>query len=553
MTGLTTLGDLLPSAADRDPDGSAISVQGESTTWREAHLRAGRFAAALEDAGVGRGDRVGVHFRKSADSFLAMHAVVGRGAIAVPLDPTASDHYLGSVMEQTGATVVISHDPCRATAEQLAATGLVSTLIGLTPPSVDSPTDRAANGATVRCRQIDAATVETMEPIEQPASISPDDSAYIITTSGSTGRPKGICHTHASALAYVRFKLAAYDYRPDDRISDIAPNHFDISTQALWVTPFVGATNVVIPEQFQIFPASLSQLMADERLTVWYGVPYQLAQMVSRGTLDERDLSALRWVLFGGEVLPPQVLAQLMALIPSARFSNVYGPAEVNACAIHHLPAPPQGEEPVAIGQPVSDTEIRLVDPDSGPSTDNGQSTDSIRTVADGEQGEIWVRGSTMMVGYWGQPDLSAASIVQWDGGRWYRTGDVGFEREDGNLVFSGRVDHQVKVRGYRVELESIESVLEDLDGVAHAIATVARSEDGSDQIIAGVVAEDGVELDPAEMTTWAREHLPLYAVPGSFYAVGSMPVTGSGKLDRRAIRTGILNIHFGGKGIHHV
>ena len=548
MAEVSTLGELLPIAADRDGDGPAISVQGEIITWGEAQQRAGRLAAALDEVGVAKGDRVGVHYRKSADSFLAMHAVVARGAIAVPLDPTASDDYLGSVVKQTDSRVLLSHDPCRSTADRLAATGLLEAVIGLSAGTGTGTDTDGRDG----CRRIDAATVNLLTPMEQPERVDAGDAAYIITTSGSTGRPKGICHTHASALAYVRFKLAGYDYGPEDRISDIAPNHFDISTQALWVTPFVGATNIVVPEQFQIFPANLSQLMADERMTVWYGVPYQLSQLVARGGLDERDLSSLRWVLFGGEVFPPQVLAQLMSSIPTARFSNVYGPAEVNACALHHLDGPPRGEDPIAIGRPVSDTEIRLVAPDTAPSASQDAAT-TVRQVETGEQGEIWVRASTMMSGYWERPDLDSASIVAWDGGRWYRTGDVGFTRPDGQLVFAGRVDHQVKVRGYRIELESIESVLEDLDGVDNAIATVARSDDGSDRIIAGIITEPGLDLDPKALTKWARAHLPTYAVPSNFYAVGSKPVTGSGKLDRRTIRTGILNIHQGGKGIHHV
>ncbi len=515
-----TLGELLPRAAERDGDAPAVRHGGATLTWADAAGQAARLSAALDGAGVRPGDRVGVHTRKSPEAFLAMHAVVQRGAIAVPLDPTAAPAYLTGVAERTGCAVVITHAPCRRSALAL-ATGPdapVRTLVGLAPGD---------DTEAVRCVGPDE--IAGLDPAA-PAGVDPHRPAYIITTSGSTGVPKGITHTHASALAYVDFKRAAYDLRPADRISDIAPNHFDISTLALWVTPAVGAANVVVPEPHQMLPASLSQLAADEGISVWYSVPYLLTQLLDRGQLDERDLSALRWVLFGGEMFPPQVLAALMARWPGARFSNVYGPAEVNACTVHHLDGPPQGEEPIPVGGPVDTTEVRLVDPDApdGPEPEPGR------------PGEIWVYARTMMAGYWERPDLDERSIVtDPDGRRWYRTGDLGYRRPGGELVFTGRVDHQVKVRGHRIELEAIEAVLEDAPGVANAVAAVARPGDGADVIVAGLVASAGAPEPPdtEALRRHAADRLPAYAVPIAFLPLTALPTTGSGKLDRRTIR----------------
>ena len=485
MNELTTLAQLLATAADRDPSATAIRDQGQATTWGEAADRAGRMGAALNHLGVAPGDRVGVHYRKSADAFLAMHAVVQRGAIAVPLDPTASAGYLASVVSQTGCEVVLSHPACQHSALALAADGGLRGLVG-----IDEPVEGPAAGP--RCELVGPAALADLSPA-RPKPVDPDQLAYIITTSGSTGRPKGISHTHRSALAYVEFKLAAYDLSPQDHISDIAPNHFDISTLALWVTPIIGATNVVVAEQYQMLPASLSGLMADEQISVWYSVPYLLTQLLTRGDLEQRDLSHLRWVLFGGEVFPPQVLAQLMDLMPNARFSNVYGPAEVNACAIHHLDGPPIGEEPIPIGRPVADTELRLVDP----AVPTGFHSSSLGPWGPSHPGEIWVNSPTMMAGYWQRPDLDEKIFVTGpDGDRWYRTGDLGYQLSTGELVFTGRVDHQVKVRGHRIELEAIEAVLEDAPGIANAVATVARPGEGADVVIAGLVEAPGAAVD---------------------------------------------------------
>ena len=349
----TTLAGLIPTAASRAPASDAILDLTTSMSWADAALETGRLGAALTAAGIGPGDRVGVHYRKSAESFLAMHAVVQRGAIAVPLDPKASGDYLSSVAKQTDCRALLTHQLCAPSALAVGqSVASVATIIGLDDAE-------AGPSTAIEATLMADGEVAAMDPID-PVIVNADDPAYIITTSGSTGRPKGICHTHRSAMAYVRFKLAAYDFGAADRISDIAPNHFDISTLALWVTPAIGASNIVVREQYQMLPASLSQLMADTKMTVFYGVPYLLTQLMTRGSLLERDLEQLRWVLFGGEVMSASVLAELMESIPGATFSNVYGPAEVNACAIHHLDKPPGPEEDIPIGGPVSDTEIRL-------------------------------------------------------------------------------------------------------------------------------------------------------------------------------------------------
>ncbi|MEZ5408962.1 MAG: AMP-binding protein [Acidimicrobiales bacterium] len=522
MNDARTLGELIPRAAERAADAPAVRHDGTTLSWAGAAARAGRLGAGLDLAGVRPGDRVGVHLRKSPEAFVAMHAVVQRGAIAVPLDPTAAPAYLAGVAERTGCAVVVTHDACRRSALALAAGDhpTVRTVVGLDPGD---------DATGVRC--IGPDEVEELNPVA-PVPVDPGRPAYIITTSGSTGVPKGITHTHASALAYVDFKRAAYDLEPGDRISDIAPNHFDISTLALWVTPAVGAANVVVPEPHQMFPASLSQLAADERITVWYSVPYLLTQLLDRGQLDQRDLTALRWVLFGGEMFPPQVLAALMARWPGARFSNVYGPAEVNACTVHHLDGPPRGEEPIPVGGPVDTTEVRLVDPDAADGPGGAE-------PAAGRPGEIWVCARTMMAGYWERPDLDAASTATDGAGRrWYRTGDLGYRRPGGELVFTGRVDHQVKVRGHRIELEAIEAVLEDAPGVANAVAAVVRRSDGADVIVAGVVSSAQAEPPaPHALRRHAADHLPAYAVPTDFLPLTALPTTGSGKLDRRTIR----------------
>ena len=163
------------------------------------------------------------------------------------------------------------------------------------------------------------------------------DLAYILYTSGSTGDPKGIMHTHRSGLAFAQWAAATYDLRAEDRLSNHAPLHFDLSTFDLFAGALAGATTVIIPEAITKFPASVAKLMADERISVWYSVPFALIQLLQRGNLAARDLSALRWVLFAGEVFPTKHLRSLLAALPGPRYSNLFGPTETNVCTYYHV------------------------------------------------------------------------------------------------------------------------------------------------------------------------------------------------------------------------
>lgn len=536
---VATLASLLTTAALRDPDGPAIREPDNIITWSEANARAGRMAAALVDAGVAKGDRVGVHYRKSADAFLAMHAVVQQGAIAVPLDPTATGAYLTSVIEQAGCRTVLTHPACKPSIVGIAHSGRIQTFLGIdqsiVPAAPNEDLMRSGLDSTTHRRPsfIGQSKIDTLEPLA-PIEVNPDDPAYLITTSGSTGTPKGICHSHDSGMAFVHFMLEMFDITPEDRISDIAPNHFDLSTLALWLTPFVGASNVIVPDQHQMFPASLAKLAADQGITIWYSVPYLLTQLLKRGDLANNP-NNLRRVIFAGEVFPATPLRALMKQWPTVAFSNAYGPAEVNVCTVHHLAGPPEGDTLIPIGRPAYDTMIKVVD-------ENGVA------VADGDKGEVWVAGSTRMLGYWQRTDLDNAAFVSKTEGKgclptvWYRTGDLGWVDADGDYVFAGRVDHQIKVRGHRVELESIESILEEAEGVTNAVATVSRADDGSDVLIAGVAGS--TTADSAGLKAFLAGRLPSYAMPAAFYPLTHLPTTGSGKLDRKLLRMEIGEAH---------
>ena len=471
-------------------DAEALTDGRVSLTWAEYRDLVARLAGRLRRAGVDPGERVAVHLPKSVDSFVAVHAILRAGAVMVPLDWFASPDYLRSVIDDAEPVALLTRARATTIDEVVAGTTVAHVL----DPTVDPAGDD--------------------DPIDA-VPVAGGDPAYIIYTSGSTGRPKGIVHTHDSAIAYAALAAETYDLGAADRLANIAPLQFDQSTFELYSAPLVGAAVLVVPDGVMRFPASLATLVAEERITIWYSVPHALRQMVVRGAIEQHDFSALRWILYGGEVYPPDELGDLMRAIPSARISNVYGPAEVNQCMFHHLDEPPAADSPVPIGRAWPGARIALLDADGlvdGPGT-----------------GELWVASATMMDRYWNRADLTGRSVLHdhpaLGAGPWYRSGDLVERRADGEIVFIGRVDNQIKLRGYRIELEAVEAAVVGAGGVDGCAAVV---DEGGEQIVAIV---DPV-LDEHALERVARRRgaaCPAMPFPaGSWRSIGSRaPVPG--------------------------
>jgi amino acid adenylation domain-containing protein len=487
------LPDLLEVAVVHHPDALALTDGRERLTWRQYRDAAAALAAELAERGVGVGERVGVLMPKSARSFVAVHAIQRIGAVVVPVDWFApAEHALDVLTDADAAAVVGPLTTARWQA-------VIERFGGVVDPAA-IPVGDATSGEQA--------------PAHRGGS---DDPAYIIYTSGSTGRPKGIVHTHESALAYARLAVETYDLGRHDRLANIAPLHFDQSTFELYAGPLSGATAIVVPDAAMKFPASLARLLASEGATVLYTVPYVIEQLVERGAID--GMPSLRWVKFGGESFTPASLRTAMRAIPTARFSNVYGPAEVNQCTFHHLDAPPSDDSPVPIGRPWPGVDVRIV-------------VDGDVDAAADEIGELWVDAPTAMRGYWNRADLTDAAFVAEPGHRWYRTGDL-VRRVDDELVFVGRLDHQVKLRGQRIELEAVDAVLLAHPSVEAAVCFVDRSED-DDRLVA--LVSPGLPTDVLDdIRRHAAGHLPRYAVPTVIEAVATLPRTSTGKADRPA------------------
>lgn len=509
----TLLHQNLNAAAQVMPDHEAYRCEGKSLTYAQLNEKASKLASLLRSLGVQKKDRVAIRLPVCLESAIAVYGILKAGAAFVPIDPNTPDKRVCDLLKIGSIRFLITKKLSNALTDLLSGEdSFLSAVIGLKEP-MDAP---------FQCYSWE--TIERF-PGEPDTVVNGRDPAYVIFTSGSTGAPKGIVHSHFSGDSYARLSIATYQVMPDDRIANISPLHFDMSTFGYLASVKAMATTILVPVAYSKLPASLSQLMQDERISIWYSVPFALIQLLERGSLDQRDLSALRWIKFGGEPFPPSYLQQLSVRWPQARFSNVYGPAEVNQCTYFHLSETYDFKQPVPIGKVWEDTEALVVD-------------ESDKVVQPGEQGELLIHSVTMMSHYWDgtAQDAQTFFIPPGSDKRYYRTGDLVKANEQGECLFLGRKDRQVKVRGYRIELDEIEHVATAHEQVEEAAAFCIAT--GSVSAIAvAITGVDHALLNESEVRKWLIKQLPGYAVPDNVYVRTSMPRTTSGKIDRNALR----------------
>lgn len=515
---------LLPQAVDnsasRLPEGTAVRFNGKSLTYAELAQRSSNLARVLKEQGISRGDRVGIFMNKSLESAISIYGIMKAGAAYVPLDPFAPAARLSYVINDCGIRVLISKNEKVEPLQQMIASG--ANLDCLVGPEGSENLPRPS---------ISWEEVFNTPPINDPyTGLTEQDLAYILYTSGSTGNPKGIMHTHRSGLSFALWARETYGVEADDRVSNHAPLHFDLSTFDLFSSAIAGATVVVIPESVTKFPASLSKLMADEKISIWYSVPFALIQLLQHGSLQKRDLSALRWILFAGEVFPTKHLRNLMAELPHVRFSNLYGPTETNVCTYYHVPPLPENsDEPIPIGKPCENIEDLVVDLDDRP-------------VTPGEIGELLIRGGVVMRGYWGQPEKTERGFYRRKAFSYfedifYRTGDLVQLLPDGNYKYLGRKDRQIKTRGYRVELDEIEVALLSHPCVEEAAVYAVPDGQGSNLVEAAVIPKEGMALTQEELVGHISGRLPAYAIPVRIDIMVDFPRTSTGKINRRELQ----------------
>lgn len=490
-----SVADAVARQAAARPDSIAVEdAAGRTLTYRDLDRAAGALAGRLVNAGTLVGDCVGLLVDRSMETAIGLLGILKAGAAYVPIDPDLPAERVRFLAADAGLRTLVSPK-------------------GRTP---DVPPELALV-------PVDAALTDASASVAVP----PDSAAYVIYTSGSTGTPKGVVVSHRNLLNLCAGAIERYGFDSADRVLQFTSLSFDVAAEEIFPTWLCGGTVVLRPAGPVASGAELLQYVEERKLTV-LELPTSYWHELTADLQDQpRPLpTTLRLTIVGGEAARPLAAAAWKALAGQTRWINAYGPTETTVTCVAFEP-PPGFELPQAaipIGRPFPNTRAYVLDEANRPSPI-------------GLPGELCIAGEGVALGYLNRPDLTALRFTDDPfvaGGRMYRTGDRARWRADGQLEFLGRLDNQVKVRGYRIEPAEIEAALTSLPEIRSAAVITRIDESGQQQLIAFYCCDE--PLDSTALAAQLRQRLPEYMIPAAFVALHEMPMTAGGKIDRRAL-----------------
>ena len=476
-------------------DAFAIVCEGRRITYRELNAAADQIAYGLEQAGVGNGVLVAVLLDRSPEAIASMLAIWKAGGAYLPIDQASPTQRVGFILEDAAAPYLLTR---------------LSSLGGL-----------SVNATVLNLETLCAPAPGPGRRQHTPAAASKESLAYVVYTSGSTGKPKGVSITHAGLANTVDAVRRDLALNATDVVLAWSTFAFDVAFLEICLPLVCGATLYLVEEQLAAGPSRV-ELLRRSAATVLLGTPTMYRLLLEEGWQGDPRLQ----LIVGGERLSRD-LAQTLCANSHATW-NQYGPTETSICATRERI---EGDaEHITIGHPLPNVTVHLLDEDFQP-------------VPQGTVGEIFIGGAGVALGYLNRPELTRTSFLPdpfapGAHGLLYKTGDLGFQRDDGRFAFVGRTDSQIKLRGFRIELEEIESVLRQCAGVREAVVRAIELEPGDQRLVAFVLSEDkGAAETSREIWKRAlRDRLPAYMVPSDFVPLCRFPTTPSGKIDLRAL-----------------
>jgi len=500
-----SLHELFEEQVEKTPEAIAVSYEEEQVSYAELNRRANQLGGYLRKMGVGPEVRVGICVERSVELVVGILGVLKAGGAYVPLDPEYPQQRLAFMLEDSQVAVLLTTEEL----EQKLPSSWVQVVC----------MDRDEEG--IGC--------ESGSPLPH-LGVSSQNTAYVIYTSGSTGQPKGVMVTHSGMSNYLRWAVTAYRGEEVMRAPVHSSTGFDLTVTSLFAPLLSGGTVLLVAEDRA--DVALSTAFNTEEFNLIKVTPAHLDLLASSIAGDQ--LAQARTLIVGGEALQAESLSMWRTHAPNTKIVNEYGPTEtVVGCSAYEIGSL-QMSGSVPIGRPVANTQIYILD-------------ENLRAVPVGVAGELYIGGVQVARGYLNRPDLTAERFIpdgygSREGGRLYKTGDLGRYLEDGNIEYLGRGDDQVKVRGYRIELGEIEAQLREHREIKEAVVMAREDTPGDKRLVAYVTGVDEKGPNVEELRGHLKAKLPEYMVPSVFVVLESIPLTANGKVDRKALRSLRIN-----------
>ncbi|HEX7333075.1 MAG TPA: amino acid adenylation domain-containing protein [Pyrinomonadaceae bacterium] len=499
-SGAKSLPQLFEEQVARTPGRIALTFENQHLTYAQLNERANQLARVLRNKGVVTDSIVAICTERSFEMVIAIFATLKAGAAYVPLDPAYPQERLAYMLEDSRSPVLLTQQR------------LVDSL--------------PAHQAEVICVDADADSIAQESAENLDTNISGSNLAYVIYTSGSTGQPKGVLISHASIVNHMLWMAEEFPLTENDSVLQKTPFSFDASVWEFYAPLFAGARLVMAKPGGHQDSRYMVDTIRSESITI-----LQLVPSLLRMLLDEDGMSnceSLRRVYCGGEALTPDLVERFYSRMSGPVLHNLYGPTEATIDTTFWICPRGRALDVVPIGGPVANTQVYIVDK-------------RLQPVPTGIFGELCIGGIDLARGYLNRPELTAQKFVpdpfaKQAGGRLYRTGDLARFMPDGNIEFVGRIDQQVKLRGFLIEPGDVEAALMQHSGISQVVVVAREDATGAKRLVAYYVPQQGEATGTDESRRFLKTKLPEYMIPQAFVSLDSMPLTPNGKVDRRAL-----------------
>ena len=488
-----TLHALFEAQAEKTPEADAVAFAGQTLSYGELNAKANQLAHYLRGKGVGSEVLVGLCVEQSLDMAIGMLGILKAGGAYVPLDPHYPNERIAYMIDDARIELLLSQ-------QQLP--------------------HRAKNTVFLDSDWPEIGLCQEENPAPCNHSLNP---AYIIYTSGSTGQPKGVTVSHGNAVHSTAARFAGYQ-EPVSAYLLLSSFAFDSSVAGLFWTLGQGGCLCLPSDEAAKDPAVLADIIANQRVSHLLALPSFYALLLKQ---PASKLQTLKIAIVAGEACPAEVVKQHYAALPDVPLYNEYGPTEASVWSSVYLTGPDDTDRPIAIGRPIANARLYILDRSGNP-------------APIGVQGELHIGGAGVARGYWQRPGLTAEKFIPDPflpgGGRLYKTGDLARYRPDGNIEFLGRIDQQVKIRGFRIELGEIEAKLIGHPGVGGVVVLAREDQPGNKRLVAYVIARDNAALTEDALRDTIKQSVPDYMQPSAYVFLDAFPVTANGKINRKAL-----------------